>query len=90
MFGMRQGLELARLARIPVPSPRASKAFHDPRQEPRLRYQIVGFQAGGFSRVLQGREIDVRGEVLFAGAGQQIVARMMPVISPQRSRLSFG
>ena len=68
MFGVREGLKLARAAGVPF-----AKIFflHGVAQNLReklwLRAKVFGFQSGVFAGFLNGGKIDVRGEVLFAG-----------------------
>src|ERR1019366_4450411 len=91
MFRVREGLKLARAAGIP-----SAKRFilHGVSQNLReklwLRAKVFSFQSGVFAGFLNGGKIDVRGEVLFADVGQQIVADVMPKIGAQSSACASG
>ena len=84
VFGMGQGLELARALGVEGREPALGHGLlQDSREKPGLGAQGFGLQAGGFAGLLDGGEIDVRGEVLFAGMGEQIVRDMVAMIGPQ-------
>src|ERR1035437_10055505 len=91
MFRVREGLKLARAAGIP-----SAKRFilhggsQNLREELRLRLKTFGRQSDGFAGFLNGGKIDLRGEVLFAGAGQKIVADVMPEIRAERAACAAG
>src|ERR1035437_4368122 len=91
MFRVREGLKLARAAGIP-----SAKRFilhgvsQNLREELRLRAKVFGFQSGVFAGFLNGGKIDVRGEVLFADVGQQIVADVVPKIGAERAARASG
>ena len=81
MFGMRKGLKLARAAGVPF-----AKIFvpsclrQNLRQELRLRAKVFGFQSSFLAGFLNRGKVDMRGEVLFAGIGQQVIAWVMTKI----------
>ena len=91
MFRVREGLKLARAAGVPL-----AKIFFlhgvakNLREKLWLRAKVFGFQSGVFAGFLNGGKIDVRGEVLFADVGQQIVADVMPEIRAQSSARASG
>ena len=74
MFRVREGLKLARAAAFHSPKVFSSIAFS------RMRVRNFGwvqkfsvFNPACFAGFLDGGEIDVRSQILFAGIGQQIV-----------------
>ena len=86
MFRMRERLKLPRAAGVPF----GKGIFRDgllenTREKPRLRAKIHGLQSAGLARILNGREIDVRGQILFARIGQQIVGDMVAMIRAKRA-----
>ena len=91
MFRVREGLKLARAAGIPF-----AKRFilhgvsQNLREELRLRAKVFGFQSGFFAGFLDGGKIDVRGQILFADVGQQIVTDVMPEIRAERAARAAG
>jgi len=64
--------------------------LEDAGKELRLRAKLFGAQAGGFAGGLDGAEIDMGGEVLAAGIGQEIVCDVVLVIGAQGAFLAGG
>src|SRR5664280_3450815 len=91
MFRVREGLKLARAAGIPF-----AKRFilhgvsQNLREELWLRAKVFGFQSGVFAGFLNGEEINMRGQILFADVGQQIVTDVMPEIRAERAARAAG
>ncbi len=86
MFGMREGLKLARAAGIPFRKtffPRGP--FQNAREKLRLRLKTFRGQPGCFTGLLDCGKIDVRGQILFAGIRQQVIADLMPEIGAKRA-----
>src|ERR1035437_5807784 len=91
MIRVREGLKLARATGVPF----AKRFFlhggsQNLREELRLRLKTFGRQSDGFAGFLNGGKIDVRGQILFAGTGQKIVADVMPKIGAQSSACASG
>ncbi len=86
MFGMGQCLKLARAVRGPFAEGIILHCLlKNACEELRLRQKFFGRQAGLFPGVLDRGKIDVRGQVLFAGVGQQIAGGTMTEIRAQRA-----
>ena len=92
MFGMREGLKLARLAAVHSP-----KEFVSRRPFPESASGIAPasenisvFNPASSPAFWMRGKIDVRGQVLFAGVGQKIVADMMAEIGAQRAARARG
>ena len=86
MFRMSQSLKLPCATRIPpVKNFVAQSFFQNLRQEFCLGEKKLRFQSGFLARFLNCREIDVRGQILFAGVCQQIVVDVMSKIGAQRA-----
>ena len=85
MFRVCQCLKLARARGRPFGEARlvTPRGLSDTSQEFALGKHPFGFQAGRFACFLQRRQIDMRGQVLFAGIGQQIAGGGMPMIRAQ-------
>ncbi len=91
MFRMREGLKLARALGVPIAK---SFVFHgrteNAGEKLRLGEKTFRRQPGGFAGFLNRGEIDVRGQILFAGIGQQVVAAVMTLIRAQRPAFTSG
>ncbi|MEI9962266.1 MAG: hypothetical protein WDM76_14375 [Limisphaerales bacterium] len=91
MFRVREGLELARAAGIPLAEIFILYSLsQNLRQELRLRAKLFRLESGIFSNFLDSGKIDMRGEVLLAGIGQQVVADMMLGIGAERAFTRLG
>ena len=91
MFGMGECLKLADLLGVQAGKGRFLHGpAEDAREELRLGAKIFRAQSGGFTGSLNGGEIDVRGQILFAGMREQIVADAMAVIGAQRAARAGG
>ena len=81
VFRMREGLKLPDLSRIQageIPLPYGRTQY--PGEELRLRAVIFGFQSSFLTGFLNGRKINVGGQVLFAWTHQQIVTDVVLMI----------
>jgi len=86
MLRVRESLKLPRARRRPGAKGFVRQSFfQDLRQEFCLRGIIFCFQPSFFARFLDRGEINVRGQILFADVGEQIVADMVPEIGAQRA-----
>ena len=71
MVGMREGLKLAGLTGPPFAKEfLLDGGFQNTREKLRLGAKFLRPQTGGFARCLNRREINVRGQILFAGIRQ--------------------
>ena len=79
MFGMGQGLELADLGGSPIAEggSLAIGVADDAGEELCLAHQGFGAQAFGFAGFAEDGEVDVGGEVLFAGVDEQVAGLMV-------------
>ena len=85
MFRMSERLKLSNLFGVQLGKSFFCHGFlHDTGQKLRLSAKLFGSQADGFTRPLDGGEVDVCGQVLFTRIGQQVISNTMPIIGPQR------
>jgi len=81
MFRMREGLKLARAGSVPVAKGFVlCRSFQNLRQKLCLGQNPFRGQPGGFTGGLDGREIDVRRDVLFAGVGEEVADNLLAKI----------
>ena len=91
VFGMGEGLELAVLFGVPLAEGIVlERLIEDTGQELGLGAKTFRLQAGGFAGALDGREIDVGGQVLFAGMCQEIIADVVTMIGAKRPAGAAG
>ena len=86
MVGVRERLKLADLLRVEL---RKKFFLHGLAQNARekLRLGAISFRyhSGGFAGFLDRGKIDVRGQILSAGVGQDVIGDLMAKICAQRA-----
>ena len=91
VFGMGQGLKLARAGGNPwfERGVAGTHPLDDAGQEPSLRPEFLGAQSFRLAGILDGAEVHMGGEVLFAGPREEVGGQMMMVICAQGAVLPF-